>query len=137
MPQSTPAMPVPRRAASLPIPGRSGADPQIEELFTLPWARIISFQTSGSISRRASSSNDTSLLDGEVGTVEWRSRFETIVGVGMLFPFRSVVLHASTHCYGSGGMDLGLSLVTRWWKYSVESSRPSQEQVSVVVCGAV
>ena len=84
MASSTPTTLIPRRSASLLVPRLpSGPDPQVEVLFNLPSARIISFQTAGSISKRVSPSSDSLRLDEEAGTLSWVSRFESTIAVGM------------------------------------------------------
>ncbi|KAG0647152.1 hypothetical protein D0Z07_7119 [Hyphodiscus hymeniophilus] len=84
MAPSTPALPpAPRRSVSLPVQSR--ADPQTEVLYTLPFARIVQFQTSGSSTKRASSGSDSPLVEEEAGTLSWASRFERTIAVG---PFR-------------------------------------------------
>lgn len=112
MASSTPTTPVPRRSASLPTPRLpSSPDPQIEVLFTLPSARIIDFQTSGStsISRRGSLSGDGHVAEEESGTLQWVSRFERTIAVGMDSHHSYSVrdLHASCD-YSFDEMDLAV-----------------------------
>ena len=83
MASSSRTFPLPRRSATSPIPRPSGADPQPEVLYNLPSARIVQFQTSGSISKRTSSSGDSPLAGEEAGTLSWGSRFERTIAIGM------------------------------------------------------
>jgi hypothetical protein len=81
---STPSTPVSRRSFSLPVArGAANSDPQIEVLYTLPSARIVSFTTSNPPSR-PNSSNGISAEEDEPGTLSWVSRFESTIAVGML-----------------------------------------------------
>jgi hypothetical protein len=82
MASSMPSTPAPRRSVSLP-PARlssSSPDPQIEILFTLPSARIISFSSKSS--SRPGSSSGAINIEEEPGTLSWASTFERTIAVG-------------------------------------------------------
>jgi hypothetical protein len=99
----TPTTRVPRRSVSLPVPRRpSGPDPQIEVLYTLPSARIISFQTSSSRSRSSSSGDSPSL--------PWISQFERTIAVGMKFFLFLRCGHQDCWRASNNVMDLGSSI---------------------------
>ncbi|TAQ85836.1 hypothetical protein B7494_g5841 [Chlorociboria aeruginascens] len=70
-----------KRASSLPVP-RPTSSPaaQLEVLFTLPSARIVSFTTDAKAKPR--SSNYGHVVEEEPGTLPWTSRFERTTAVG-------------------------------------------------------
>ncbi|EKD14213.1 uncharacterized protein L3040_003647 [Drepanopeziza brunnea f. sp. 'multigermtubi'] len=84
-----PSTSAPRRSVSLPPPrlASSSPDPQIEILFTLPSARVISFSSKPS-SRPGSSSGATN-TEEEPGTLSWASPFERTIAVGPLRIYRA------------------------------------------------
>lgn len=75
--------PLSRRSFSLPITRTTPlSDPQIEVLYSLLSARIVSFSTSTQPSRPSSSSDSIPPPDLEPGTLSWASRFESTIAVG-------------------------------------------------------
>jgi hypothetical protein len=90
MASSTSVTAISRRSFSLPATRAvSTPDPQVEILYTLPSARIVSFTTSNQ-TFRPSSSNESPAAEVETGTLPWISRFERTIAVGMYLFLRFI-----------------------------------------------
>ncbi|RDW73774.1 hypothetical protein BP5796_07216 [Coleophoma crateriformis] len=78
-----------RRSVSLPsTPAPAHAADQIETLYVLPFARIISFTTSDTVTSPGSRTSSPA-LEEQIGTLPYTSRFERTLAVGPLRIYRA------------------------------------------------